>query len=572
MDNTSYYQRELEHLRVLAAEFSRAHPAIAPLLSGPSSDPDVERLLEGAAFLTGQLTQKLDESYDRIAEDLSSLMLPQMLRDMPSCTILRFSPKASLSESIVVPKGSRAASSDVDGASCVFSTVYPVELAPMRLAGVHTDARLGKASGIRLDFSLSFPPAFAALKRLRLFFPGSRTESAQRLFFLLRHTERLVFQAGETQLTMPGSALSPVGFDAEEGLFPYPATAYPGFRLLQEYFVFPEKFFFVDIPLPLFKTAPKGVERFSCTFELRQSPSDDVPSFALDDFALFAAPAINLFPHETIPVKADQRQESYPIRANASNSEAYNPYQVVEVRGISAAASGERRYSPLLAASRDLSAPVWSVSQKQENKRQEMRLFLMYPIGAQIPEGEVLSLNVLYSNGNLPERLKSGDVHLPLSTSPALADFTNLTPPTSPIPAPGKGNVLWSMLAHLHLNYLPLADAQTLRALLSTYLPEKADFMYSGANKMRIESIISVNAKPLDYIWKGQPVRGSDILITLDESGFSNTGDLYFFGMVVSAFLQEYSAINSFVRVTVTDATGKYAFVWHKHKTEYSRR
>jgi type VI secretion system protein ImpG len=178
---------------------------------------------------------------------------------------------------------------------------------------------------------------------------------------------------------------------------------------------------------------------------------------------------------------------------------------------------------------------------------------------------------VLYSNGNLPERLKKGDVRLPLSTSPALADFTNLMPPTSPMPAPAGGNVLWSMLAHLQLNYLPLANAQTLRSLLLVYLPEKADLLYSGANKMRIESITAVGVKPLDHIWKGQPVRGSDVLITLDESGFSNTGDMYFFGMVLSAFLQEYSPINSFVRVTVTDVAGKHTFVWYKHKTEYSR-
>jgi type VI secretion system protein ImpG len=569
MDNTSYYQRELEHLRVLAAEFSRAHPAIAPLLSGPSSDPDVERLLEGTAFLTGQLAQKLDESYDRIAENLSSLVLPQLLRDMPSCTILRFSPKAALSEIIVVPKGSRAASCDVEGVSCFFSTVFPVELAPVRLAHVQTDTRAGKLNGIRLDFSMSFPPAFAKLKQLRLYFPGSRTEASQRLFFLLHHTDRLVFQAGGAQRILPGAALRQVGFDVEEGLFPYPATAYPGFRLLQEYFVFPEKFFFVDIPFPVFATNTKGVESFSCTFELRQAPSDGIPSFGLDNFALFATPAVNLFPHETIPVKVDLRQESYPIRANASNSEAYRPYQVVDVKGIASGASGERRYFSLLATSRDLSAPFWIVhGRKQENNRQEMRLFLLYPPGCQMPEQEVLSLNVLYSNGNLPERLKSGDVRLPLSTSPALADFTNLTPPTSPMPAPANGNVLWSMLAHLHLNYLPLADAQTLRSLLYVYLPEKADFLYSGANKMRIESIISVRAKSVDHIWRGQPVRGSDILITLDETGFSNTGDLYFFGKILSSFLQEYSAINSFVRVTVTDVAGKHTFVWNKHKTK----
>ena len=50
-----YFQEELAHLKDLGAEFSKAHPALAPMLSGPTADPDVERLLEGVAFLTGLL-------------------------------------------------------------------------------------------------------------------------------------------------------------------------------------------------------------------------------------------------------------------------------------------------------------------------------------------------------------------------------------------------------------------------------------------------------------------------------------------------------------------------------------
>ena len=58
-----YYQEELQNLRELAVEFSKVHPALAPMLSGPSTDPDVERLLEGVAFLTGLLRGKLDDDF-----------------------------------------------------------------------------------------------------------------------------------------------------------------------------------------------------------------------------------------------------------------------------------------------------------------------------------------------------------------------------------------------------------------------------------------------------------------------------------------------------------------------------
>ena len=53
-----YFQNELGNLRELGAEFARRYPAVAPMLSGMSTDPDTERLLEGVAFLTAMLRQR----------------------------------------------------------------------------------------------------------------------------------------------------------------------------------------------------------------------------------------------------------------------------------------------------------------------------------------------------------------------------------------------------------------------------------------------------------------------------------------------------------------------------------
>jgi type VI secretion system protein ImpG len=561
--DTSYYQRELAYLRVLAAEFSRAHPAVAPLLSGPSSDPDVERLLEGAAFISSQLTRQLDESYDRLAENLMELVLPQLLRDIPGCTMMRFTPKPALTEPIVIPKGSRMASTEVDGVSCIFSTTSSVELAPLRLAAAVLDDRPGKRATLRLDFAMTFPAAAAMVKRLRLYLCGSRPEALSRLYALHRFVTRLVFQAGKTRRDLPGEALKPAGFAPEDSLFPYPATALPCYRLLQEYYVFPEKFFFLDMPVPDLDAGKAGVESFSCTIELRQPDHGGFPTFAQKDFALFATPAVNLFPYETIPVRADHRQDAYPVRANASRSEAYHPYQITSVRSIGP--EGEKEYSPLLSHGGGNAAPSYRIHYRRtEHGRRGMKLSLSYPQGGPMPEPETLSLDVLYSNGDLPARLNSGDVRLPLSSSPPLADFENLIPPTGLTPAPAEGDMAWTMLAHLHLNYLPLADARTLRAMLLAYLPEKTDALYAGANKKRIESIVSLTANNTDYLWKGRPVRGTDLALTLDESCFSNTGGMYLFAMVIASFLQEYSPINSFVRVTATDTLNRNRFQWLK--------
>ena len=60
MSFNHYYQSELTALRQLGRRFAERSPALAPFLGQAGRDPDVERLLEGFAFLTGRLRQKLE--------------------------------------------------------------------------------------------------------------------------------------------------------------------------------------------------------------------------------------------------------------------------------------------------------------------------------------------------------------------------------------------------------------------------------------------------------------------------------------------------------------------------------
>jgi len=71
----SHYQNELNQLRRLADEFARRNPALAPLLGVDSAnDPDVERLLEGVAFLTGMVRQRLDDEFPEFIQELPQLL------------------------------------------------------------------------------------------------------------------------------------------------------------------------------------------------------------------------------------------------------------------------------------------------------------------------------------------------------------------------------------------------------------------------------------------------------------------------------------------------------------------
>jgi type VI secretion system protein ImpG len=87
-----YYQSELTALRQLGRRFAERSPALAPFLGQAGRDPDVERLLEGFAFLTGRLRQKLDDELPELSHSLMQLLWPNYMRPLPAFSILQFDP------------------------------------------------------------------------------------------------------------------------------------------------------------------------------------------------------------------------------------------------------------------------------------------------------------------------------------------------------------------------------------------------------------------------------------------------------------------------------------------------
>src|SRR5277367_1606829 len=88
-----YYDRELNAIRRLAAEFADAHPKIAGrlrLAADAVDDPHVQRLLEGVAFLGARVQHRLDDEFPELTDGLLSVLYPHYLAPMPSVAITRF--------------------------------------------------------------------------------------------------------------------------------------------------------------------------------------------------------------------------------------------------------------------------------------------------------------------------------------------------------------------------------------------------------------------------------------------------------------------------------------------------
>jgi len=245
-----YYQQELLNLRERAKEFSKVHPALAPLLSGPSSDPDVERLLEGVSFLTGLLQKKLDDEFPELIHGLIDLIFPYYLKPIPSTSIVTFSPKPGLMETIFVPAGTSLASVSIEDTECLFRTCFDLDVHPLELVSAELIQEPGQRDRIRLHFELigihlsQWEP-----KNLGFFLGGNFTQATDLFALLTRYVETISIapEGGGGKGVLSPKDLKPIGFDMKNTLIPFPTQIFQGYRILQEYFILPEKFLFLEL-------------------------------------------------------------------------------------------------------------------------------------------------------------------------------------------------------------------------------------------------------------------------------------------------------------------------------------
>lgn len=567
MINT-YYQQELAHLKELAVEFSKAHPALAPMLSGPTSDPDVERLLEGTAFLSGLIREKLDDQFPEILHSLLQIILPHYLRPIPSATIIQFTPKPGLMEIMNVEAGSAVASVPVDGTSCLFTTSYDVEVHPLQLS----DARLEKAPGgamqLRLFFRITGPTLQDwKAKKLRLLIGGSYENAADRYHLILNNTRniRIVPGQGGQSVTLPRKNLKAVGFELNEALLPYPSYSFPGYRLLQEYFTLPHKFLFFEVEGFEHWTDRGSGNSFELAFDLAP-PTHEAPQFKKEHFILGASPAINVFKHSAEPILLDHRHTEYRVRPADQRGGNFQVYSLEQVIGFVKGTVKQREYVPFeMISAQTGDTAIYHINRRISpiGENSEMYISVAYPRGTAVPQTETLSIDLLCTNAYLPESLQLGDISQPTETSPSLLNFRNIHPPTAVVQPPIGKDLLWRLLSHLSLNYLSLCNSENLRSLLQLYiLPDTRNRAAVIANRKRVEGLLDITAHTSDRLVKGQMMRGRELTIKADGGNFASNGDLFLFGTVLDRFLASYSSINSFTRCTMDDQHSGETYQW----------
>jgi type VI secretion system protein ImpG len=608
-----YYNQELRYLREMGGEFAREFPKIASRLGMDSlevSDPYVERLLEGCAFLAARVQLKQDAEFPRFSQRLLELLYPNLLAPLPAMLVAQVTPvlaDPNLMKAPSLPRGTRlfAAPPAHVSTRIEFRTAMPLQLTPLTVTsaeyflnvtdlGLSTHAWAARPRcGVRVRLRLPDEALFAGLDLDHLrFFIGGQTDVAMKLYELLVSANAgvLVGAAGkpDTRRLLPAEAVQPRGHDDDEALLPNPLRSLSGLRQMQEYLAFPERFLFFDLNglRDILRGLPGGDLELNFLFSRPGLGLDGVVEAG--NFRLHCAPAINLFPKLADRIAVDEGRHEFHVVPDRTAPLDFEVYDVTGLNGIGDDGD-ERRFLPLFAP--DHSTPqgqpayysLWreprllSEQARREGPRSgyigsEVYVSIVDPEEAPVSTSlRQLSVRTLCTNRDLPLFISIGNAsaELVLDAGVPVAGVAAICGPSRPSTSLREGGVAWRLLNLLSLNYLSLLDSDTdaggeaaaaLRDLLSR-LPLGSE----PAQRRQIESLQKLRAKP---VVRRHPAagpiafsRGVAIELGVDELGHEG-GSAVMFGAVVHRFLARHASMNSFVETTLHSLTRGELMRW----------
>ena len=606
-----HYNDELGHLREMGAEFAHEFPKIAARLAMDGvevADPYVERLLEGFAFMAARIQLKLEAEQPRLVQHLLETVYPGFLSPVPSMLVARFRPDLldpNLVRGYTVARGGALISELARGQNtrCEFRTAHDVTLWPIEIATAqyfsHAPdlpvARLPAAArirgGLRIRLKAHGGLKFSQLPmdRLALYVAGA-DDAAFRLHELVLGASVGTWVGGVEQRADPSRGWSDagsvraLGFDDAHALLPETLRGFSGYRLLQEYAALPQRFMFFEVGdlarrLAAIDSAEVEVVLFFSRGEAALESLVDAASLAL-----FCTPAVNLFPKRLDRIQLAGDVWEHHVVPDRTRPMDYEVHTIESVTGYGSGQVAEQRFSPLYAAFHDARSDdaahftvrrqprMLSARQRREGPRssyvgQEVFVSLVDPANAPYRDDvRQLSVTALVTNRDLPTLLPGVSTAWALDAAGPAGRVETLRGPTRPHRRIAEGDVGWSMVSLLTLNYLSLAgeDAQraaaALRSLLALHGPE-----HDAAWSKQVDAIQSIDARAvvrrLPFAGPLAFGCGVEASLQIDELGLQG-GSAFLLGSVLERFFARHASVNTFCQTVLRSASRGEVMRW----------
>ena len=606
-----YYNLELQHLREMGAEFAQQFPKVAARLgmSGLEvADPYVERLLEGVGFMAARVHLKLDAQFPRFTQALLESVYPHYLAPTPSMLVAQLVPdgnEPSLAGGFTVPRGSTMQGAlGGDATACEFRTAQDVTLWPIEivsasyfsfapdlpLTALPVGQRVKGGVRIRLKATAGLSLAQVAIDRLPLYLSG-RNDVANTLYELCTATALGVLvlpvkPAPRPYESLPARSVGAIGFEDHEAVLPVTLRSFQGYRLLQEYFSFPQRFRFVELSGLSRALAQIGGREVELVILFGRGDSALESLVDASNFSLFCTPAVNLFAKRADRIHVDEGSHEYHVVPDRTRPLDFEVYDVTGVVGHGVGADSERHFLPFYAAystDEEHHSTAYFTTRREprlltsEQRKRGVRssyigseVFLSLVDSGQAPfsaDLRQLSIQTLCTNRDLVLQMPIGvsRSEFTLDTAAPVERIRVVSGPSRPYAPLADGAVAWRAISHLSLNYLSLVDsseregAAALRELLELYASGTDD-----SARKQIEGIRSVRVTPVvrrlppsgDRLSRARGAstlafgRGLEISVDVDELAFEG-GSAYVLGSVLERYFARHVSMNAFTETVL---------------------
>ena len=575
-----YYDAEMRYLRDAAKEFAQTHPDRAAMLDldkAGTPDPYVERLFEGFAFSMGRLREKIDDDLPELTEGLVSMLWPHYLRTIPSMSVVAFTPELqAMKMAERVPAGLEVYSQPVGPKKtvCRYRTTRDMMLNPLSVSGVTMTTEPDGRSLLRLRLACSGQADWtqADLRRLSFYLAAEAPVSSHLHLMLTRRQAAVYLRlAGQGERIRLDAWFSPGGFGDDDGLWPKGDTVFSGYQLLLEYFTFREKFMFVHLNGLEDITPPPGTAYLDIEVVFSQQWPSDLP-LSDDDIRLHCVPVINLFTLEADPLTITGLECEYLLRPRRLQDGHTEIYSVDAVTG--SGRTGDAQYVPFSSfrhkggMMRREAPPRYFHTRVRRGVSGLHDTWLILG-GYQWEddrrfEREAISLLITGTNGQLPRRaLQSTLLDRCEQVIQTPVSVRNLCKPTLPVYPPAEDRFHWRVLSHLGSGFLNMmSSAEVLRGTLALY-----NWQEDELNSRRLDAIQRVQHHRIQRFEDGFLLRGLDIEVALDSSGFTGEGDLHLFGELLNRFFALYTDMNQFNQLTLIVQPEGKCIRWKENHT-----
>jgi type VI secretion system protein ImpG len=577
-DFLRYYFEELNYLREAGRVFAREHAGVAARLemhNGETADPHVERLIESFAFLTARLQRQLHAEFPDISNALLSVLYPQLAQPLPPMSIACFDVGAivkGLTAGFTIPRETPLFAQEPGGLTCRFRTCYDTVLWPLKVAAAEIEPaeHRGIAAGpavlrIRLEGrpDLLRDPEFTPSLRFFLDGPHAVAGALHELLFAGTIDVLLSDNSSTSPVSIGCSSLKMVGFEAGEGVLPYPANALPGYRLIQEYFNFPRKFHFFDVEnLSRRSCAKKDAattsEYLDLFFVLRDFPRP-APAIGPGNFRLGCTPIVNLFQKTAEPIRLDHYKLEYRIVPDVRREATTEIHSILSVSASANPQEPAQTYEPFYAfrhAWSEREPQTFWLARRVAAERPDMRgtdLYLSFvdlSFNPAEPGDRAVFAHTLCTNRWMAHQLPDRAVLNIENAAPVMSIYC-LGKPTPPRYPPLGGAALWRLVSSLSLNYVSLAGEaggiEALREILRLYALSESTAVeqeIEGISEMHVQKVVRHFG---EEAWRGFR-RGNEITFYFDPLKYAGGSALLLAG-VLRHFLAMYSSVNTFTEV-----------------------